>query len=564
MKKGFKSCRNWSADLLLVGLTAVCLLPFVGKAFNIDDPLFVWAAQHIRTHPLNPYGFDVNWYAQSKPMWMVTKNPPLVCYYIAFVSLLVGWREAGIHAFLFVPAVAAVLGTYRLAARMCKNPILATLACLLTPVFVVSSTTVMCDVTMLALWVWAVEFWIRGLDERRSWMNVLSALLMAAAALSKYYGMSLIPLLFVYTVVRQRRLGWWVCYLLIPVAVLAWYQVATESLYGRGLLTDAASYATTRRFGHGAFVAQMLFVGLTFAGGCLVSALFYAPVMWRRGHLLAGIGVAAAVMVALVRIGSVGKFSLTNASGGPNWVVVGQISVFVTVGLSLIALCVSDVLGRRDADSVLLATWVLGTLVFASLINWSVNGRSILPAAPAVGILIFRRLEIFGRAASDGRPRWMLAPLIPSALLSLWVAYGDYAYAGAQRTAAYKVMARYADDDRIVFTEGHWGFQYYMKLGGAVDLDVAASYLSRGDVVAVPSNNTNLVVLPQQDFERCETIRLPIGSFAATLQPRMRASFYADVFGPMPYAVGAVPDQRVDIYVVRRNLAISGAKIQAY
>lgn len=547
--------------MLLVGLTAACLLPFVGKAFNIDDPLFVWAAQHIRAHPLDPYGFDVNWYALSKPMWEVTKNPPLACYYIAFASRLVGWREAGMHAFFFVPAAAAVLGTYRLAARMCKNPVVAALACLLTPVFVVSSTTVMCDVPMLALWVWAVEFWIRGLDERRSWMNILSAVLVAAAALSKYYGMSLIPLLIVYTLVREKRLGSWAGCLLIPVAVLLWYQATTHSLYGRGLLTDAASYASMSRFGRGAFVAQMLFVGLTFAGGCLASALFYAPLIWRCKHLLAGIGLAAAVAVVLSRIGSVGRFSLAGTSGEPNWVVIGQMSVFATVGLSLVALCVTDMLRRRDADSALLATWVLGTLVFASLVNWSVNGRSILPAAPAAAILIARRLEVLQSAASGRRSWRMMIPLIPAALLSMWVAYGDYAYAQAQRTAAREVLARYAGGDGIVFTEGHWGFQYYMRSGGAVDLDFAESRLSRGDVVAVPSNNANLVKLPAQDFERRDTIRVPIRSFMATQQPKMRAGFYADVFGPLPYAVGVVPDQRVDIYVACKNLTIRQAKI---
>lgn len=563
MKKHSKPRRDWSADLLLVGLTAACLLPFVGKAFNIDDPLFVWAAQHIRAHPENPYGFDVNWYALSQPMWEVTKNPPLACYYIAYVSRLVGWREAGIHAFLFLPAAAAVLGAYRLAARMCSNPILAALACLFTPVFVVSAATVMCDVLMLALWVWATEFWIRGLDKRRPWMSVLSVVLVAAAALSKYYGMSLIPLLIVYTLIRQKRPGLWLGYFLIPVAVLLWYQATTHSLYGRGLLTDAASYATMSRFGRGAFVAQMLFVGFTFAGGCLASAIFYAPLIWRRFHLLLGIAVSTTIGVALVRIGSVGKFSLAGASGGPNWIVIAQMSVFATVGVSLVALCVADVLRRRDADSVLLATWVLGTLVFASLVNWSVNGRSILPAAPAAGILIVRRLEMLGVAASGRLPRWTLAPLIPAALLTMWVAYGDYAYAEAQRTAARKVLARYAAADGIVFTQGHWGFQYYMLLGGAVDLDSVESHLSRGDVVAIPSNNCNLVKLPAQDFALRETIRVPIRSFVSTQQPKMRAGFYSDVFGPMPYAVGPVPDQRVDIYIARVDLDIRRGKVYA-
>ena len=41
--------------LILVALTLACLLPFVGKAFNIDDPMYLWAAEHI-LRPAGPGG----------------------------------------------------------------------------------------------------------------------------------------------------------------------------------------------------------------------------------------------------------------------------------------------------------------------------------------------------------------------------------------------------------------------------------------------------------------------------------------------------------------------------
>ncbi len=394
-------------------------------------------------------------------------------------------------------------------------------------------------------------------------MTALAAVLIAAAALSKYYGMALIPLLIVYTLVRQRRLGWWAAYLLIPVAALGWYQTTTNAMYTRGLLTDAASYATTWRFGRGALVLQKLFVGLAFSGGCLASALFYAPAIWLRRHLLAGIGLAAATAVALVSLRSVGSYALTSASGGLRWVEIAELSVFVAAGIGLVALCVSDLLRRRDADSALLVLWVLGTLAFASLINWSVNGRSILPAAPAIGILVVRRLEMLGKPAEGARSRWVLAPLIPAAVLALWVTYADYTLAGAQRTAAREVLARYAGGDCMVFTEGHWGFQDHMRAGGAVDVDLIESHVRPGDVVAAPNHNTNLVDLPWQDFDRREPVRVPVTCLMATMRSAMGAGFYADTFGPLPFVAGQAPEQKVDIYVARRNLDIDHAKVYA-
>jgi hypothetical protein len=45
---------NWTLTLA----TRAALLPFLAKPFNIDDPLFIWTAHQIQSHPANPYGFN--------------------------------------------------------------------------------------------------------------------------------------------------------------------------------------------------------------------------------------------------------------------------------------------------------------------------------------------------------------------------------------------------------------------------------------------------------------------------------------------------------------------------
>src|SRR6266853_1468907 len=46
--------------ILITGLILLLLLPFLGKAFHIDDPLFIRTARHILFSPADPYGFSVN------------------------------------------------------------------------------------------------------------------------------------------------------------------------------------------------------------------------------------------------------------------------------------------------------------------------------------------------------------------------------------------------------------------------------------------------------------------------------------------------------------------------
>ena len=75
--------------IVLALVTTACLAPFSGKAFHIDDTLFLQAAKHIQSNPGNPYGFSVNWYGTATPMSQIMKNPPLSCYFIALSARLV-------------------------------------------------------------------------------------------------------------------------------------------------------------------------------------------------------------------------------------------------------------------------------------------------------------------------------------------------------------------------------------------------------------------------------------------------------------------------------------------
>ena len=170
--------------ILLAAATLVCLLPFIDKALHVDDPLFIWVGRQMQARWWDPYGFDVNWYGWSMPMFEVTKNPPLAGAYIAVVISIFGESEGWLHAAFLAPALAAVLGTYALAQRTGAFPFQAAVALLATPVFLISGTTLMCDLLMLAFWIWAVVFWIRGLDSERGSLLALAALLAGLSALT--------------------------------------------------------------------------------------------------------------------------------------------------------------------------------------------------------------------------------------------------------------------------------------------------------------------------------------------------------------------------------------------
>ena len=197
--------------------------------------------------PLDPYGFQVVWDNFSEPMSEITKNPPLACYYLAAIGSIAGWSERALHLGFLLPAIALVLGIYRLSMRFTRLPLIATLAALLTPGVLVSASSVMCDVMMLAFWIWAAVLWLEGFDQGKRSYLIASSLLLTSAALTKYFGICLLPLLLTYSIARKRRLGWWALYFLIPIVLLGAYQLWTTILYGHAMFSDALNWAQAQR-----------------------------------------------------------------------------------------------------------------------------------------------------------------------------------------------------------------------------------------------------------------------------------------------------------------------------
>lgn len=539
---------HWPRVILLL-LTLLCLLPFSGKAIHIDDPLFIWTAKHITRQPFNPYGFAVVWYRNRMPMWEVTQNPPLASYYAALIGSVAGWSERALHLGFIFPALGVVLGTYHLARQLTRKPLLAAAATLLAPGFLVSATGLMCDVTMLGIWILAMIFWIEGLqDPVKSHYLVLSGLLIAACALAKYFGVALIPLLLVYSVARQRRFGSWIMYLLIPLVILGAYELYTHNLYGRGHIWSAVQYATPVRELESRIGRTL--VALAFAGGCTLPALTFAPFLWSRKQILWGGAASSAIGLSFFE----GWVKLGSVYGFEKWMQqqMGVISIqflfYIAGAISILGLAFADYWKRRNALSLLLLLWVVGTLFFTIVVNPFVNARSILPITPAVGILITRRLDEI--RPTPGRWQWaaLVIPLIVSGAFALWVAAGDAALAGTARTMANKIRKDTVNDVRGVRFEGHWGFQYYMELVGARPLEEGADDLIPGDLVVVPEYNTSIFKVPRKTIEGY-VVNLEVSPSVTTMNPDAGAGFYFSGWGPLPFAIGPVPNQRY--YIAR-------------
>src|SRR5580704_11269238 len=531
--------------IVLAVAVLACLVPFSGKAFNIDDTLFIYEARQIAQHPLDPFGFKVNWFLDAIPMAYETRNPPLASYYSAAAAVFVGWSERALHLAFLLPALATVWGTYRLAQRLTNSPLLAAAATLLAPGFLVSANSVMCDTMALALWLWAIILWVEGFEPQKARSLVISVVLITLCALTKYFGIALIPLLAVYSLARQRRLGSWAWYLLAPILALTGYQYWTKAVYGLRMITFAAHIATGVRQGRHASLLANALVDLGFVGGCALPALTFAPIIWSRKKIFA-VCVLSALAGFLI---STGRISLGETLGPSDfyrrWVLVGvQLALFIAAGVSVMALAAADAWKCREADSLLLMLWVLGTFIFTGFVNWTINARSVLPLIPAAGILLARRVDAL--PAVRWRPAMLAVPLALAGAVSLWLTWADTELADSARTAATLIEQKTRNQPGTVWFMGHWGFQYYMESLGARAVVVNDPPHRPGDYLAVNGSSRLFEVRPEYVASR-DVIEIPMRLGITTAQGRLGAGFYSFDLGPVPFAIGPVPPERYEL-----------------
>jgi hypothetical protein len=531
--------------LMTIGIVVLLTLgPFLNKAIHIDDTMYIWAAEHILKHPANFYGFNVNWTGETLPMSVEMRNPPTLSYLLAGVMTVFGERETALHTVMMFVAWTAAAGIFQLARLWCERPLLATLIAMSTPTFLVSATTLMCDVPMFAFWIWAIAFWERALNSGKTTDYFFATLLAGLAVLTKYSAITLLPLLPLLGLLRKRRLGWWLLWLLVPLVIIELYELATAKLYGQGLIAAAQGFAAKTRFSDTGGWLNKIIIGLAFFGGCLLPALFFPGRLWKKRELFLGGAVvltAAAVITFARGLGC--KYGLLFQL---------QMVVMVASGIHLTLLVLAELWRRHDTISLMLAAWLGSGFIFATTLNWTVSARSFLPLAPVASILIVRAIKQIPIAATRTKIHF-LGPLGFSFTISLIVATADYSLANSARDAAYALAARPAVSPEHLWFQGHWGFQYYYGKTRAQMVDFSQSVLAPADILIMPANNSDLSTPGQNDVETTATLEFPTIAWLSTVNIRTGAGFYG-AGGLLPYVFGPVPVEKYSIYRVLRPM----------
>ena len=146
------------------------LLPFLHKAYTIDDPVFLREAQNVLTDPLHPSAFPLVWSSDRRLRASEFLPGGPVAAYVLVPLALARWREWAGHLLVFVYFAIAIVATVALARRLGLSPWAQQAAGLLTasaPAALGMAGTVMPDIAAMMFTVLGMERYIEWNRSRR-------------------------------------------------------------------------------------------------------------------------------------------------------------------------------------------------------------------------------------------------------------------------------------------------------------------------------------------------------------------------------------------------------------
>lgn len=485
------SCADgyWLA-LPAVLLSALLLLPYLDKAFTIDDTLFLLQAQQALADPLHPTAFEVVWSDTVQRLSAIMPSGPVMAY-LLMPAVARGGSEPIAHLIQLAVLCLGLLHTAVLALRLGCSRIQAAAAALLmasSPAVMGMAATAMPDIAAMSFGVLGIERFVAFLQSPRRGLRIVHALIaavaLALAALSRSHAGLLLGVAGLFAVgdtlfdlrlsslpsivlgwLRPRRLQQlWP----IPLAVAfigAALLVSRDPHSGTGVVSSTRFFATISAWPRnfiGFLSALALTLPLSIPWAILRPHAVSQRALWM-GAVLAVIGIALTVPAICLPVAPV---------------------------VALSALCLADLIRsawqRRDKTDLALTAWLFLSAPVLFYIHFA--PKYPVPSAPAVCILICRLLlplrDPHAAPPSQRGTRVALAAVAVGSLLSVLIVRTDAAFADLGRRAARELIAPQVQRGERVWFCGHWGFQWYAQKAGAHPMTRTPPLPQPGDLIA--------------------------------------------------------------------------------
>jgi hypothetical protein len=492
-----------AAPSILVATLA--LAPFLGKAYTIDDTLFLREAEHMLRDFWHPTAFDMVWGEARERFSTILSSGPVGAA-LLLPAVAHGGAEWIAHAMQLAMLAIALVATARLALRLGLTPSAArwtTLLLATTPAVLGMAGTAMPDVAAMALGVWAMERLLAYRDDGRWHQAAAGVLLLTLAVLARAH---FVLLAAVAALALPRRR--WLPLVLAPLVAFAAMRLFRD--HDATLATTAARYSTGRSLDRNL---------VAFAVHWVLALPLAIPWTIRRWRSMPW-------KVALIAV-PVAAGLLWNAEH-TRWLWIAPIA-----GLGAVVL--TDVVRTSDR---MLAAWLFVALPAAIYVH--LPSKYLLASAPAVALLVAPMLS----------RRLAAATCAVALLVGVLIVRADAVFAGLGRRAAAELVAPAVARGEHVWILGHWGFQWYAERAGAQAFGSPPPAPPAGDLVITAAQGLN-------DLWRFLPPRRRLVTTLADATPGGRvmsrpacAGFFSNAWGYLPWSFGTAEIDRFEVWRV--------------
>jgi len=546
-------------------LIAFCLfitVPFIDKAFHIDDPAFICAARAILDKPFEPYNFLISLPEREFRFFESMPHPPLVSYLIAVVMFVTGKiPEIPIHVTFIPLTTLAAVAMYFLARRFTSHPLSSSVLLLTSPAFMVNSHQAMSDIPMLAFWLAAMACYIYGTDNNDRRLIVVSVVLINLASMTKYPGVLVLPILMVYSLMRRHSLRRILLTSVSSFVALGLWSIHNVLVMGKIhilsiLRQESYVWSINPSLELSQYVSRIIEVVAHLGGAILVPIVLIFALRRRTQfvHWSVAILVAAASSIFAARAYPGGYkigFAIFVASG----VVLLLLAIGAGGGATLryVQKCARGGRGHEEndvKDDIFAFLWVVVVCLYLVAMPPFVAARYVLPLLPPIILLSVNALSRW----SGSNRGWVNGVCATAIVLGLGVAVvvsiADFRYAAIYREFGRYVRTTYVAHASTVWVNGFWGFRYYLEVDGAKPLrnrEVAA-----GDIVVTSRMATLFELSPEIEREKrlIEEIAYRDRFKVRSFNREAHAGFYSDLIGLLPYSYSGAELDRLSVYRV--------------
>jgi hypothetical protein len=221
-------------------LAAVLLLPFLHKAYTIDDPVFLHEARALLTDPLHPSAFEMVWSTERHLRASAFLPGGPLAASVLLPLALADWKEWAGHLLMLIYFGVAIVGTAALARRLGLSPWVQHGAALLTasaPAALGMAGTVMPDIPAMMFAVLGMERLVAWIQNRSRGAGLAAAVLLALAALTRINLLVLLAVAGYYAVRRSwihRNHGGNVLPVLVAGAIVLLVSAVTRDPHAGG------------------------------------------------------------------------------------------------------------------------------------------------------------------------------------------------------------------------------------------------------------------------------------------------------------------------------------------